>query len=188
MDGNRVLLHHVFHLGNRRTGNHLFQREYTAQTFIVVYHIYIIYLVHFFCLQSHFAQAFGHTPVLVHNHHFRTHQTTGGVFVVFQQVDDVACLFDVFNVRKHLFLLVLVHFTDDVYGIVRIHVVDKALGDGFRGKYFEEFLSCILVHFNQYVGCRFVVQQQVDEAGIFCVQLVAQLGDVGRMQVLDDFF
>jgi CBS domain-containing protein len=98
MDGNRVLLHHVFHLGNRRTGNHLFQWEYTAQTFIVVYHIYIIYLVHFFCLQSHFAQAFGHTPVLVHNHHFRTHQTTGGVFVVFQQVDDVACLFDVFNV------------------------------------------------------------------------------------------
>ena len=35
--------------------------------------IYIINLVQFFRLLAHLFQAFGHTPVLIDKHHFRTH-------------------------------------------------------------------------------------------------------------------
>jgi len=33
------------------------------------------------------------------------------------------------DMRKNFFLLVLVKFTHQVYGVIRIHIVDKAFGD-----------------------------------------------------------
>ena len=105
------------------------------------------------------------------------------VFVILQQVHDVACLFDVLDVREDLFLLVLVEAAHQVHGVVRVHVVHELLGDGFRGEQLEELLADVLVHLHQYVGCRLVVQEAVNEACVLGVEVVAQLGDVGRVQV-----
>ena len=129
----RLLLHHMFDLGNGRVGDQPLERENTFQAFVVVYHIYIIDLVHVFGLLTHFLDTLGHTPILVDHDHFRTHQTTGSVFVVFQQVDDIARLLHVFDVRKDLFLGVFVQFTHQVYGVVGLHIVDEAFGDQFVG-------------------------------------------------------
>ena len=85
--------------------------------------------------------------------------------------------------REDLFLLVLVEVAHQVYGVVRVHVVHELLGDGFRGEQLEEFLTDVFVHLHQYVGCRLVVQEAVDEACVLGVEVVAQLGDVGRVQV-----
>ena len=157
MHGDRIFFHDVLDLRNRRAGNHFLERKYPAQPFVVVHHVHIIDLIHFFCLDTHFAKTFGHTPVFVNDHHFRTHETAGRIFVVFQQVNNVTGLFDVLNVRKYFLLFVFVHFPDDVYGIVRIHVVYKTFGNGFRRKKFQKTLSYVFVHFNEHVGCRFIV-------------------------------
>ncbi len=61
--------------------------------------------------------AFGHTPVFVDNQHLGAHQTSGGVFVIFQQVDDVAGLF---NVVYELAAVFLVKFHKHVGGFVAI--------------------------------------------------------------------
>ena len=44
-------------------------------------------------MQAHFLQALRHTPVFIDSHHFRTHQTTGSVFIIFQQVNEM-CIRD----------------------------------------------------------------------------------------------
>ena len=186
--GDRVFLHHVFHFGDRRGGDHLLEREDSPQAFIVVNDIYIIYFVQFFGLLAHFLQTLGHTPVLVHDYHFGAHQTTGGVFVIFQEVHDVSCLFDVFDVRKNFFLLVFVEVTHQVYGIIRVHVVHKALGDCFRRDHFEELFTNVLIHFDKYVGRSFIVEQAVDKPGFFRVQVITQSSDVGGVKVDKKFF
>ena len=155
---NGVFPHHVFNLGYRRGGNHLFQWKHSLQAVFVVDDIDIIDLIQLLSLLAHLFQALRHTPVLVYDHHFSTHQTTGGVFVVLQQVYDVSCLFDVFNVRKNFFLFLFIQLTHQVYGIIRIHVVHKAFGNGFRREYFQEFFTDILIHFHQHVCRRFVIQ------------------------------
>ena len=98
MDGYRFFPHHVLHFGYGRAGDHFLQREHTAQPLVIVYYIYIIDFVHIFRLDAHFLQTFGHTPVFVYDYHFGTHQSTGSVFVIFQQIDNVSGLFYVFNV------------------------------------------------------------------------------------------
>ncbi len=167
MDGNGIFPHHMLHLGDRRRGYHFLQREYTLQPFVIVNDIYVVDFVQLFGLQAHFFQAFRHTPVLVDGYHFRTHQTTGGVFIVLQEVNDVSGLFYIFNVRKYFFLFLFVEFTHQVYGIVRVHIIHKPLGNGFRRKKFQEFFPDVFVHFNQYVGRCFVVEEAVNEAGFF---------------------
>ena len=188
MHGNRIFLHHVFHFGYRRRRNHLFEREDTSQTFVVVNDIYIIDFVQLFRLLTHLFQTFGHTPVLVDEYHFRTHQTTGGIFVVFQQVDNVTCLFNVLDVRKNLFLLIFIEFTHQVYGIVRIHVVNEAFGDCLRRKHFEQFFTSVFVHFDKHVGGNFIIEQAIDEFSLFRIQVIAQFGNVGRMEVDEKTF
>ena len=98
-------------------------------------------------------------------------------------VDDVARLLNVFYVRQDFLLLVLVQVTHQVYRVVGVHVVHEALGNGFRGKHVEQFLPGVLVHLHQYVGGRLVIEEAVDEACFFQVQVIAQLGYVRRMQV-----
>lgn len=74
---------------------------------------------------------------------------------------------DVFDVRKNFFLLVFVEVTHQVYGIIRVHVVHKALGDCFRRDHFEELFTNVLIHFDEYVGRGFIVEQAVDKPGFF---------------------
>ena len=120
-------------LRDGRVGDQPLEGKYAFQPFVVVYDIYIIDFVHIFRLLAHFVNTLRHTPVLVDHDHFRTHQTTGGIFIIFQQVDDVAGLFDVFNVRKDLFLCIFVQLTHQVYRVVGFHIVDEAFGDQFVG-------------------------------------------------------
>ena len=67
-------------------------------------------------------------------------------------------MFDVLDVRKNLFLFVLVQFTHQVYGVVRIHIIHKPLGDCFGRKHIEKFLTGVLIHFDEYVGGGFVIE------------------------------
>ena len=50
-------------------------------------------------LHPHLLNTLRHAPVLVDNDHFRTHQTAGGVLVIFKEVYNVTGLFDVVNMR-----------------------------------------------------------------------------------------
>lgn len=80
---------------------------------------------------------FGHTPILVHHDHLGTHQTAGGVLVVFQQVHDITSLLYVLDMRKDLLLGILVQLTHQVNGIIRFHVIDETLGDKLIGKFLQ---------------------------------------------------
>ena len=82
-------------LDTEGVGDKLFEREGAAQAVVVVNHIHVVDLVHILGLHPELLDAFGHAPVFVDHEHFRTHQTAGGVLVVFQQVDDVAGLVNV---------------------------------------------------------------------------------------------
>ena len=146
-----VFLHHVFHLRHRGRRDHLLQREDALQAFVVVDDVDVVDFVQLLGLHAHFLQTLGHTPVLVHGHHFRAHESARGVLVILQQVYDVASLFDVLDVREDLLLLVLVEAAHQVYGVVRVHVVHELLGDGFRGEQLEELLADVFVHLHQYV-------------------------------------
>ena len=42
---------------------------------------------------------------------------------------------------------------------------NETLGNGLRRKKFQEFFPDVFVHFNQYIRCRFVVKEAVNEAG-----------------------
>ena len=181
--GDEVLVHHVLHLGDAGAGNHLLQREEALQALLVVDDIDVVDIVHVLGLLAHLAQALGHGPVLVDDNHFRTHQTAGGVLVVLQQVNDVARLFDVLDVRKHLFLLFLVEVTDDIDGIVGIHGIDELAGDGLRGEVVEQFRTFLVVHLDQRLGSRLVIQQVIDITGILTIQFLRQLGNVGRVHL-----
>ena len=111
--------------------------EHSAQAFVVVYYVYIIDFIHVFGLLAHLVDTLGHTPILVHHDHFGTHQTAGGIFVVFQQVDDIARLLNVFDVRKNLFLGIFVQLTHQVYSVVGLHVVHEAFGNQFVRKFLQ---------------------------------------------------
>ena len=181
MHRNRVFPHHVLHLWYGRGGNHLFQREHSLQAVFIVNDVDVVNFIQLFSLLAHLFQTFRHTPVLIHDYHFRTHQTTGGVFIVLQQVYDVSCLFNVFNVWENFFLFLFIQLTHQVYSVVCVHVVHEALGNGFRRKYFKEFLTDILIHFHQYVCCGFIIQQTVYEPCFLRAQIIAQFSNVRRM-------
>ena len=153
------------------------------QPFVIVNDIYVVDFVQLFGLQAHLFQAFRHTPVLVDGYHFRTHQTTGGIFIVLQEVYDVSGLLYILNMRQYLFFFLLVEVTHQVYGIVRIHIIHKPLGNGFRRQKFQEFLPDVFVHFYQYVGGCFVVEETVNEACLFGREVITQFGNICRMQV-----
>ena len=141
----RVFLHHMLDLRDRGIGDHLLQRQDTAQSFVVIYYINIIDLTDLLGLLAHLFNTFGHTPILVHHDHLRTHQTTGGILIVFQQIDNITGLLYVFDVRKDLFLRVLIQFTHQIYRIIRIHVIDESLGDQLVREFFQELVSIFLV-------------------------------------------
>ena len=54
-----------------------------SQAFFIVHYIDVVNFVHFLGLDTHLTEAFRHTPVFLHNDHFRTHETTGSIFVIF---------------------------------------------------------------------------------------------------------
>ena len=90
--------------------------------------------------------------------------------------------------RKNLFLLVFIEFTHQVYGIIRVHVVNEAFSDCLRRKHFEQLFTSIFVHFDKHVGGNFVIEQAIDELSLFRIQVIAQFGDVGRMEVDEKTF
>ena len=85
--------------------------------------------------------------------------------------------------RKNLFLLFFVEFAHQVYGIVRIHVVYKAFGNGFRRQELQKVSSDVFIHFYQYVGGCFVVEETINEACFFGREVITQFGNICRMQV-----
>ena len=94
-------------------------------------------------------------------------------------------LFHVVDVRENLLLGVLVHFADQVYGVVGVHVVDKLLGDDFAGQLFQHLLAVVLVEFEQDVGGLLAVEQHVDVFGLVEVELLVEFGNVGGVQLFE---
>ena len=73
---------------------------------------------------------------------------------------------------------------DKVKGLlIDLHVVNEAFGDCLRRKHFEQLFTSIFVHFDKHVGSNFVIEQAIDELSLFRIQVIAQFGDVGRMEV-----
>ena len=107
---------------------------------------------------AHLPQALRHTPVLIHYHHLSTHQTAGGILIIFQQVNDVACLVNVINLFQHFLLLLVIHVTDNLHSIVGIHVIDESFGDDIRRNDVQKLVSSVLVHLDEYVGRLLVVE------------------------------
>ena len=136
-NGDRVFFHDMLDLGDGWVGNQFLQGEHAFQALVVVHYIYIIDLAHLLRLLAHLVDTFGHTPILVHHDHLGTHQTAGGVLVVFQQVHDITGLLYVLDMRKDLLLGILVQLTHQVNGIIRFHVIDETLGDKLIGKFLQ---------------------------------------------------
>ena len=75
-----------------------------------------------------------------------------------QKVYDVAGLFNVLDMQEDLFLLLLIHITDNLHSVVSVHVVDEAFGDGLRGELFQKLVTDILIHLGEGVGGLLVVK------------------------------
>ena len=100
------------------------ERKDTAKAVIIVDHVDVIDLIHFLGLHSHFLDALGHAPVFVDHDHLGAHEAAGGVFAVFEQVDDVACLLHVVDMAYDFITVLLVEFLNHIHGIVGIEVVE----------------------------------------------------------------
>ena len=111
---------------------------------------------------AHFVDTFGHTPIFVHHDHFGPHQTTGGVFVVFQQVDDITRLLYVFDVRKNFFLGIFVQLTHQVYSVVGLHIVHEAFGNQFVREFLQQLVTVFFVQLHQDIRCLFAIHQQIE--------------------------
>ena len=173
----------MLHLYHRRACYHLFQREDSTQTLIVVHHIYIINIIKVLGLTAHLFQTLGHTPIFVHDDHFGTHKTTGSILVILQEVYNVARLFNILDVRENLFLLILVHVTDNLDSVVSIHVIYETFGDNLGGKVLEKVVSQVLVHFGEGLGSLFIIKLTIKEMRLFLAQFVTQFGNIGRVHL-----
>ncbi len=141
-------------------GYKLLEREHAFQLRIVVDNVDVVYLVHVLGLHSHLLDGLGHRPVFVNDNHLRAHKAAGGVFVVFQEVDDVAGLLYVVDVREDFVALVFVEGLDEVHGVVRVEVVDL-LCDFLGGHVAEELAAVVLVKLHEHVGGLLLVQEAV---------------------------
>ena len=169
-------------LRDGRISDQLLQGEDSAKALIIVNYIDVIDLIHVFSLLAHLVDTFGHTPILVHHDHFGTHQSTGSVFIVFQEVDDVARLFYVFDVRKNLFLGIFVQLTHQVYSVVGLHIVHEAFGNQFVRKFFQQLVTVFFIQFHQNIRCLFAIHQQIEVDSFLQIKLLVQLGYVRRIQ------
>ena len=160
---------------------HLLEGECAPQTVVVVDYIYIVYLVHILGLQAHLLDALGHRPVLVHHYHLGAHEAAGGVFVVFEKIDDIAGLLHVIDVAEDFVAFLLVELLYEVDGIVGIEVVDL-LGDFLDGHGVEELQTVILVELHKHVGGFLLVEQLEEVLGLLKVEIAVQLGDVGGVE------
>ena len=158
------------------------ERESAAQTILVIHHIYIIDLIHILGLHPHLLDAFRHTPVLVDHDHFRTHKTAGGVFVIFEKVDDVTGLFYVVNVAQDLVAFFLVEFLNDIHGIVRVEMFDL-LGDVGRIHLREELGAVILIEFHEDSGLHLLIEEFEQIFRLVEIQILIKLCYVGGVKV-----
>ena len=60
------------------------------------------------------------------------------------------------------------------------------LGDVLRLHVAEELVAVLLVKFHEHVGSLVAVEQPVEIFGLFQVKSVVQLGNVGRVQLLEE--
>ena len=179
-----VGLHHILDFGDRGVGDEFLQREGAAQSVVVVDDIDVIDLVHVLGLHPELFDALGHRPVLVDHKHLGTHQTTGGVLVIFEKVDDVARLLHVVDVGDHLVAVLLVKVLDEVNRVVGVEMVDIQTGDFLGVHVAEELPSVILVKLHQHGGGLVAIEQLVEVFGLRQVEVLIQLGDVGRVHLL----
>ncbi len=165
-------------------GDEFLQREGAAQAVVVVDHIDVIDLVHVLGLHPELLDALGHRPVLVDHQHLGAHQTAGGVLVIFEQVDDVAGLLHIVDVGQHLVAVLLVEVLYEVDGVVGVEMVDIEAGDFLGVHVAQELAAVILVKLHQHVGGLVAVEQPVEVLGLRQVEVLIQLGDVGRVHLL----
>lgn len=161
---------------------HHLQRQRAAQAVVVVDNVDIIDFVHVFGLQAHLLDTLGHRPVFVDHNHLGAHQAAGGVLVIFQQVYDVAGLLNVVDVRYDFVALFFVELLYQVNGVVGVEVVNL-LGDFLGRHVLDKFQTLVLVEFHQHVGGGVLVEQLEEVFRLLGVELLEELGYIGRVQV-----
>ena len=87
---------------------------------------------------------------------------------------------------KHLLLLVLVQVLDDIHSIIGIHVVDELGGNHLGRQFVQQALTVVLVHLDQNIGRRLVIQLTIYKTGVLNVKLITQLGDIGGVHLIKD--
>ena len=100
-----------------------------------------------------------------------------------QKVNDVACLFHVFQVGEYFVLLLVGHARNEVCGIVGIHVVNETSRNGFCREGFEKMRPFFFIYFCQDITCFFIVEKQEYELRLFIVQFLEDFSDICRVKV-----
>ena len=114
--------------------------------------------------------------------HSGMHQAAGGIFIVLEQIDDVAGLFHIVDVRQDLVAVFLVELLDYVYGIVGVEMVDELLGDLLGRHVLEQLAAVVLIEFHKHIGRNVVIEQLVEKFRLVEIEVLVQFGYVGRMQ------
>ena len=170
----------MLYFRHRGVGDHLLQREHALEAMVVIDNIYIVDFVHILGLHTHLFKALGHTPVLVHDNHLRAHKSAGSVIVIFQEVDDVAGLLHVVDVRNHLIAILLIKVLDKVNGIIGVEVLER-LGNLLLGHIGKELSALVLVHLHEHLGGSLVFEELIEKLGIVDGKILKEFGDVGRV-------
>ena len=110
----------------------------------------------------------------------------GGVLVVLQQVHDVAGLLHVVDAVNHIFAVFLIELLNHVHSVVGVHLLELA-GQVLVRHEFQQVGTLVLVEFHQHIGRRFLIEQLHDKQRLIGIEVTHQLGDVGRVHVLDLF-
>ena len=174
------------YFADRGVCNQCFEWQNAAQFVVIVHDIYVVNLVHVLGLHAHLLYAFGHRPVFVDHDHLRAHQTAGGVLVIFEEVDDVAGLLHVVDMREDFVAVVLVELLYKVNGLVGFEVVNHLLSNFFCRHVGEELVAVLLVEFHQHIGSGVLVEKVVQKFRFLDVEFLVKFGDIGRVHVLED--
>ena len=134
-------------------------------------------------MHTHLLDAFGHTPVFVDYNHLGAHQTSGGVLVILEQVDDVTCLLYVVDMAENLVALVGIEFLNNIYSIVGVEVFNL-FGDILGIHFAEQTGTFILIKLHEYVRLSLLVKQTKQILSLLEVEVTIQVGDVGGMQIV----
>mgnify|MGYP000310962284 CR=1 FL=1 len=135
-------------------------------------------------LLSHLPDAGGNSPVLIDTDELLGHQSSRGVLVVTQQVDDIPCLVHVLDVQEDLLFFLFIEIPYDIGSIIRIHMVDELGSNYIRGKDLQETLPVILFQFNKHIRCCLGIKKQKEVLRLFNIEFSVNFCNISRVKIL----